>query len=683
MQHNPLLSIGLYPDFAEVKPEHIKPAITYLINLCEETVSNVLKEEENLTNPTWDSLITPVEEVFDRFDKAWGTVSHLNSVVSTDELRAAHDEMLPLISDFYTKIGQNIELYQAYKRFKDSDNFQKLNAEQQRAIELELKDFQLSGIALNDEDKKVYKKLSAKLSELASKFSNNVLDATNDYFKQVTDVSLLDGLPESAIQLAKQEAQNRGVEGYVLTLHMPSYIPVMQYAKNKELRKELYTAYVTRASELGPSANKFDNTAVIEEELELKDQLAKLLGFDTYADLSLATKMAENTPQVIEFLSQLASYSKNQAQKELQEIKDFAANEYGAVDLEPWDLSYYSELLKQKRYSISDEMIRPYFALPNVLKGLFELVSKIFNIQVKQSSKPIKAWHKDVNLFEIFNEKNELIGSFFTDLYAREKKNGGAWMDSCIDRKVLKDGSIQKPVAYLICNFVPPIGDKPSLLNHDEVETLFHEFGHCLHHLLTTVNTSNLAGIKKVPWDAVELPSQFMENFTWEPIVLDFLAKNIDTEEKLPKELLDNMIASKNYNSAMAMLRQIEFALFDFRIHSEHQKGKNAQEFLNEVREQVAVVPTVDFNRFQNGFTHIFAGGYAAGYYSYKWAEVLSADVFSKFEEEGILNPKVGKEYLDKILSKGGSQEFMDLFVNFRGRKPKVDALLRHSGIKQ
>ena len=681
MDSNPLLAQDLYPAFSRVKPEHIKPAITKLIDDCRRTVERVVSDEENKENATWDSLIAPIDEALSVLGKAWGIVTHLNSVVSSDELREAHDEMLPIVSEFYTWLGQNYELYQAYKDLYAHDSYLFMGEAQRRAVELELRDFKLSGIALEAEDKKRFAELRAKLSELCSKFSNNVLDATNDFIKRVTDVEELKGLPESALALARQEAQAHNMDGYILTLKLPSYLPVMQHAVNRQLREEMYRAYVTRASEIGPAASKFDNTEIINEELKYSTEIAEMLGFNTYADLSLVTKMAESKEQVLGFLEDLAKRSKAQAQEEVKEVQAYAKSK-GVSDLKPWDYPYYSEMLKQEKYSISDEQIRPYFPLNKVLSGLFNLVKNLFGIEVRPHL-GMDTWHKDVSFYDIHDKDGNLLGGFYTDLYARERKNGGAWMDSCVGRRYRQDGSLQTPVAYLICNFMPPIGDKPALLNHDEVETLFHEFGHCLHHLLTTVDVSSLAGINNVPWDAVEVPSQFMENFTWQPEVLDLLTCHVDTGAKLPAELLANMLASRNYHSALAMLRQLEFAIFDLKVYGVKKLSGTVQELLNEVRKEVSVLPTADFNRFQNSFTHIFAGGYSAGYYSYKWAEVLSSDIFAKFEESGnVMSSEVGHEYLHKILENGGSHEFMEMFKNFRGREPSIDALLRHSGIK-
>lgn len=676
---NPLLKTDVLPEFSKIKPEHIEPAILELIKKCRETIDRVVAN--NGEEPTWDSLVSPIEEVVEKLSISWGTVSHLNSVVSNDELRKEHDKLLPVISDFYTWFGQHEGLYAAYVRLSESDGYSLLSAAQKKVIEEEIKGFKLSGIALPPDEKKIFAEIVMKESELSSKFSNNVLDATNSFIKHITDIKELEGLPQTAIDLAKQEAAQRGKDGYVLTLKLPSYLPVLKFAKNSELRRTMYYAYVTRASEIGPDAGKFDNTEIINEELALADKSAHMLGYKNAADLSLAKKMAESTDQVVSFLDDLVIRAKPQAEAEVAEVYEFAKKQ-GCEKVNAWDMAYYGEKLLEEKYSINDELIKPYFPLPKVINGLFKLVNLLFGIEVRPHL-GVDVWHQDVSFYDIYDKTGEHRGSFYMDLYARDRKNGGAWMDSCMGRRFRADGSLQKPVAYVICNFTPPVGEKPALLTHDDVETLFHEFGHSLHHLLTTVDVSGVAGINNVPWDAVELPSQFMENFTWQPEVLAFISSNVETGEPLPKELLDKLLASKNYHSALAMLRQLEFSLFDFHVYMDYGNGLSVQEVLDNVRKQVSVLPIVDFNRFQDSFTHIFAGGYSAGYYSYKWAEVLSADVFSRFEEEGILNPKVGQSYLKCILQNGGSKDFMSMFIDFRGRKPKIDAILRHSGIKK
>ena len=500
--------------------------------------------------------------------------------------------------------------------------------------------------------------------------------------KIITDENQLKGLPESALQAAKQSAQNKGVEGYRFTLEIPSYLPVMTYCENRQLREEMYRAFVTRASEQGPNAGKWDNSAVMEEILTLRVELAKLLGFEHYTDLSLATKMAENPQQVFDFLENLAVRCKPQGEKELAELEEFCKTTENVTALEPWDITFYSEKQKQAQYSINDEELRPYFPEDRVLSGLFELIKRIFNIRAVERF-GVDTWHKDVRFFDLIDETDEVRGSFYLDLYAREHKRGGAWMDDCIGRKRNADGSLQKPVAYLTCNFNAPIGDQPALFTHDEVTTLFHEFGHGIHHMLTQIDISEVAGINGVPWDAVELPSQFLENWCWEEQALAFISGHYQTGEPLPKEKLTQLLKAKNFQAAMFVLRQLEFGLFDFRLHHNYQPNKADQilDQLKSVKQQVAVIKGVEWARTPHSFSHIFAGGYAAGYYSYLWAEVLSADAYSRFEEEGIFNPTTGKSFLDEILTRGGSEEPMALFERFRGRKPTLDALLRHKGI--
>ena len=500
--------------------------------------------------------------------------------------------------------------------------------------------------------------------------------------KLIENEAELAGLPESALQAAQQSAESKGLKGYRFTLEIPSYLPVMTYCENRALREEMYRAYATRASEQGPNAGKWDNSKVMEEILTLRVELAKLLGFNTYTELSLATKMAENPQQVLDFLDHLAERAKPQGEKELQELKDYCKKEFGVTELAPWDIGFYSEKQKQHLYAINDEELRPYFPENRVISGLFELIKRIFNIRAVERE-GVDTWHKDVRFFDLIDENDQLRGSFYLDLYAREHKRGGAWMDDCIGRKRKLDGSIQTPVAYLTCNFNAPIGNKPALFTHDEVTTLFHEFGHGIHHMLTQVDVSDVAGINGVPWDAVELPSQFMENWCWEEEALAFISGNYETGEPLPKEKLTQLLKAKNFQAAMFILRQLEFGIFDFRLHHTFDVEKTNQilETLKSVKSQVAVIKGVDWARTPHSFSHIFAGGYAAGYYSYLWAEVLSADAYSRFEEEGIFNPITGKSFLDEILTRGGSEEPMELFKCFRGREPQLDALLRHKGI--
>ncbi|MCL1043389.1 oligopeptidase A [Shewanella marisflavi] len=676
---NPLLSGSELPLFSQIKPEHIQPAVEQGIANCRQKIDEVLASGGPYT---WDNLIAPLEQVDDELSQIWSPVSHMNSVLSTEEWRAAHDACLPLLSEYGTYVGQHQGLYQAYKALKESDEFAKLSQAQQTSITHSLRDFELSGIGLNDEDKQTYGKLVKRLSELTSSFSNQLLDATQAWTKLVTDEQELAGLPESAIAAAKAMAEAKEQQGWLFTLDFPSYLPVMTYSDNRQLREECYRAFVTRASDQGPNAGEFDNGPLMDEILDLRHQLAKLLGFDSFAHKSLATKMAESPKQVLDFLNELAARSKQQGQNELAELTAFAEKEFGVSELAPWDLSYYAEKLKHHRYEISQELLRPYFPEDRVLSGLFYTVSRLFGLTIEEQEH-FDSWHKDVRFFHIKDAKGEHRGSFYLDLYAREGKRGGAWMDDCrVRRQTAHD--LQKPVAYLTCNFNAPVNGKPALFTHDEVTTLFHEFGHGIHHMLTKIDVAGVSGINGVPWDAVELPSQFMENWCFEEEALAEISGHFETHEPLPKAMLDKMLAAKNFQSGMMMLRQLEFSLFDFRLHLEYDpaEGANIQAKLDEVRDQVAVVKAADFNRFQHSFAHIFAGGYAAGYYSYKWAEVLSADAFSRFEEEGIFNADTGRSFLENILEMGGCLEPMELFKRFRGREPQIDALLRHSGIQ-
>ena len=679
---NPLLAQSSLPKFSKIKAEHVKPAVEQAIKNCRDTLAKLLDENSHYT---WQNLVAPMDEVDDVLSKLWSPVSHLNSVKNSDELREAYEACLPLLSEYSTFIGQHQGLFDAYQQIADSETFTQLSTAQQKVITNALRDFKLSGITLNNDDKKRYGEIVAKLSELSSQFNNNLLDATHSFTVNITDKNQLNGLPPSALQAAEASAKAKELTGYLFTLDIPSYLPVMMYCDNRELREQLYRAFVTRASNEGPNANEFDNSAIMNEILSLRHELAQLLGFSNYAKKSLATKMANSTEEVLNFLEDLAQKSLHQGQKDYQELADFAAQEYKLSDLHAWDLAYYSEKLKQQRYAISDEDLRPYFPENKVVNGLFEVVHRLYNITIKQRL-GVDVWHEDVKFYDIYDQAGDLRGSFYLDLYAREHKRGGAWMDDCVGRSLLQDGNIQLPVAYLTCNFSQPIGDKPALFTHDEVVTLFHEFGHGLHHMLTQIDASSVAGINGVPWDAVELPSQFLENWAWQPEALSFISGHFETGEPLPQTMLDKMLAAKNYQSAMQMLRQLEFSIFDFKMHAQYDPSQSdlesyIQNILNDVRDQYAVVKAPSFNRFQHGFGHIFGGGYAAGYYSYKWAEVLSADAFSRFEEEGIFNPNVGKDFLMNVLEQGGSQEPSELFKAFRGREPSIEALLRHSGI--
>lgn len=679
--NNPLLNYSGLPPFSSVKPGCIKEAVVSAIEKCKKTIIDV--SEKFKAEPTWDNVVAPVEESDDLLSKVWSVVSHLNSVNNTPDLRAVHDECLPILSEFSTWAGQYKPYFEVLKKIESSDAFSLLSKPQQKAIKNSIRDFKLSGIDLNEADQKTYAQIESKLSELTSRFSNNVLDATHGYTLHVTELEKLKGLPEGALKLAKNEAENRKLDGYVFTLEMPSYLPFLTYCENRELRHEIYVAYNTRSSEIGPNAGKWDNAPIMEEILKLRHELAKLLGFKSYAHLSLATKMADAPETVVEFLKDLAHKSHKQGLKEVEDLRQYAKSQ-GLDELQPWDMAFYSEKLRQEKYSYSEEELRPYFPENVVIKGMFECAHRLYGISLKERL-GVDVWNDAVKCFDVYEDKfGSRIGSLFMDLYARPGKNGGAWMDECLTRRYRADGALQLPVAYLICNFTRPVNGKYSELTHDEVVTMFHEFGHTLNQLLTKIDISDVSGINGVPWDAVELPSQFNENFAWQEEVLKYLSSHVKTHEPLPKEKLDAVLKAKNFESAMAMLRQIEFALFDFRIHLEYDPslGGRIFEILNEVKKEVAVVPNFKDSRFPNNFTHIFSGGYAAGYYSYKWAEVLAADAFSLFEEKGIFNKSVGKSFEELILACGGASDPMKNFEDFRGRKPSVDALLKQSGIE-
>ncbi|MGD1983742.1 MAG: oligopeptidase A [Chromatiaceae bacterium] len=673
---NPLLNQEGLPRFSAIAPEHVEPAIDRLLAENRQRIESLL---DTLGKPTWESLVEPIELWEDRLERAWSPVSHLNSVMNSEALREAYNACLPKLSDYGTEMGQNERLYAAYKALaEDADA---LEPDQRKVLENALLDFHLSGVDLPAEKKARFKAISQELSALTSKYSDNVLDATNAWSKRIDDVAALAGLPDSAVELAAHTAEQRGGSGWLLTLDYPSFFPVMTYADNAALREELYRAYQTRASDQGPHAGTYDNTDNMARILDLRHEQAQLLGFANYAERSLARKMARTTDEVLSFLHDLAARSKLQAQRELDELSEFAAREYDKQELFPWDIAYYSEKLRQHRYNITQEELKPYLPVTRVIRGMFEVVGRLYGVTFHEVE-GIDAWHPDVRFYEIRDHDGGLRGQFYFDLYARPNKRGGAWMADCQSR--LKTEAIEQiPVAYMTCNFTPPVGDKPVLLTHNEVETLFHEFGHGLHHMLTRVDYSAISGINGVAWDAVELPSQFMENYCWEREALDLFAAHYESGERIPDELYDRMIAAKNFQSGMLMVRQLEFALFDFRIHREYDPSRGARiyQILDEVRREVAVIQPPEWNRFAHSFTHIFAGGYAAGYYSYKWAEVLSADAFSLFEERGIFDQATGQSFLENILERGGSADAMELFVAFRGREPSVDPLLRHSGI--
>lgn len=673
---NPILDMKGLPLFTQIKPEHIEPAIDQLLDQARSTIDTLLNENDNYS---WDNLAQPLEELDDRLSRAWSPISHMHSVVNSEALHNAYSACLPKLSAYNTEVAQNPRLYKAFKQLEAKAD--QLNTAQRKIVENTLRDFRLSGIDLSPENRERYKLIVQALSQITTEFSQNLLDATDGWSLNITDKSRLTGLPESALALAKQAAEQANVEGWLFKLEFPYYLPVMTYADDRELRREMYTAYVTRASDEGPNAGQWDNGPLMEQILSLRHEMAELLGFKNYAEYSLATKMATNTEQVIRFLQDLAERSLPMAKKELEELRAFSRNEGFTEELEAWDTTYFGEKLRQHQYDISQEDIKPYFPADRVISGMFDTVQRLFGIKVTAID-GIDTWHQDVLFFEIRDQNDQLRGQFYLDLYARSQKRGGAWMDDCACRRRHSEG-VQHPVAYLVCNFTPPVGDNPALLTHDEVQTLFHEFGHGIHHMLTQIDYPSVAGISGVAWDAVELPSQFLENWCWQREALDLFAAHYQTGEKIPDALFDKMIAAKNFQSGMQMVRQLEFSLFDFRMHNEYNpEGEaNIYSLLDEVREQVAVIKPPSFNRFPHSFSHIFAGGYAAGYYSYKWAEVLSSDAFSLFEENGIFDPETGERFLSAILEQGGSKEPMELFIEFRGREPSIDALLRHSGI--
>lgn len=678
---NPLLKSWSLPPFSAIQPEHMEPAIKQLIEENLDTIEERLAATQDYT---WNNLIQPIEEKGEHLSRAWSPIGHLNAVKNSQQVREAFNSCLPILSEYSTKLGQHAGLYNAYKHIHQSAGFADLDTAQKKVITNALRDFELSGIGLPEDKQQRYGEIRAKLSELTAKFDANVLDATNAWSKHITDATELEGLPESALAAAKQTAQALEKDGYVLTLQFPCYFAVITYANNRALRQEVYTAFSTRASDQGPHANQWDNHDLMADILALRHELAVLLGFTNYTEYSLATKMAESPAQVFDFLRHLAVQAKPQAAIEYTRLREFAQELDGLEDFQAWDAPYYGEKLKQKLHQVSQEELRPYFPEDKVLSGLFTVVNKLYGITIEEKTEQAETWHPSVRYFEIRRTTGELAGSFYLDLYARQDKRGGAWMDECKVRCEFSDGHINEPVAYLTCNFNGPVGDTPALFTHDEVETLFHEFGHGLHHMLTRINYPDISGINGVAWDAVELPSQFLENWCWQKESLTLISGHYQSGEPIPDALFDKLNNARNFQSSMQLCRQLEFALFDFELHSkdnQHTKP-DIQGCLDTVRQEVAVSIPPKFNRFQNSFSHIFAGGYAAGYYSYLWAEVLSSDAFSRFEEEGIFNTQAGNDFLTCILEKGGSEEPMELFKAFRGREPSVEPLLRHRGIK-
>ena len=674
------LSTHSLPVFSQLLVKDIEPNVTKVLsdNLTE--ISQLVASNQP---PTWQNFIKPLETLENRLEQVWGPIAHLDAVKNNDDWHASYLCCLEKITSYSTQVGQNIGLFKKFNTLAESSDFNDYSQSQKKVVENALRDFKLSGITLSDAQQNEFKDISQKLSLLGSQFSNNVLKSTQAWEKLITKQSDLTGLPEAAIGLLKQLAEQKQITGWRITLDFPSYIAVLTYADNRNLREEVYKAFATRASEQADNI-EFDNSKNIAKILQLRHQKALLLGFNNYAELSLATKMANSAEEVVQFLTDLAKKSKPQAKKELEKLKSFAKTELNIEDLQPWDSIYATEKLKHQTLSLSQEILKPYFPLTKVLEGLFNITLQVFGVKIKEKH-GVDAWHKEVRFFELFDTKSQQsFGGFYLDLYARENKRGGAWMDSVISRWKLPSGELQTPVAYLICNFTPPLLNKPACLTHNEVTTLFHEFGHGIHHLMTQIEDFNVSGIAGVPWDAVELPSQFMENFCWEKESLDLITHHIETGDTLPTDLLESLKKSRGFQSAMMMLRQLEFSLFDFKLHSEYQ-NENPIEVLRlaqQVREEVAVIFPPKYHRFPHSFSHIFSGGYAAGYFSYKWAEVLSADAFSLFEETGILNPNTGAKFKNIILASGGSVHPMELFKTFRGRGPSIDALLRHSGIQ-
>jgi oligopeptidase A len=676
---NPLLSETALPLFEQIKIEHFEPAIDQVLSNNRQLIERLLAASAD----TWESLVYPMESADDCLNNVWSVVSHYNAVLNSDILRDIYKRIISKLTEYQTEVGQNEDLFQAYQRLSESAEYSTLNGPQKKVIDNSLRDFKLSGIGLNADDKQQYSELKQTLSSLTNNFSENVLDATQGWTKYVKSSDQLAGLPESALQLLASLAKDQGHEsGYLLTLDIPSYLPVMTYCENAALREELYKAYLTRASDQGPNAGKWDNSENIQKIMSTRQSLAKLLSFDNYAQRSLATKMAGSVEEVMTFLEQLADKALPVAKKEFSELEAYAKESFGQAALESWDVGFYSEKLRQERFDVSQEDLKPYFPVSTVLKGMFDVAKRLFDIEVK-ARPDIETCHADSHYYSIYVDGQEVAG-FYLDLYARKNKRGGAWMADCRVRRRSADGSLQLPVANLVCNFTPPVEGNDSLLTHNEVTTLFHEFGHGLHHMLTQVEAADVSGIAGVPWDVVELPSQFLENWCWQEESIPLISRHFETGESLPKTLLDKMLAAKCFQGGMAMMRQLEFSIFDFQLHRDFSEEGQTDilALINTIRKKVSVKLPPDYTRFSHSFSHIFSGGYAAGYYSYKWAEVLAADAFSRFEEEGIFNKETGKSYKQEILEVGGSKDAMEMFVAFRGRKPSVDPLLKQAGIQ-
>ena len=681
--NNPLLNFSGLPHFAEILPAHVTPAVDNLLQHNREVVSALLKDT---AAPSWENFVDRLDDANEKMARAWGQVSHLNAVMNSAELREVYNENLPKITQYYAELGQNLALFAKYKVLRNSVEFNKLTQARKKIIENELRDFRLSGAELADDKKARFLEIQDELSALSSRFSDNILDATNEFSLLIENEAELAGIPADDLQAAKDAAQEVMKAGWLFTLKAPSYMPIMQYAENRELREKMYIAYSQRASEFGKA--ELDNTPLITKILKLRTEEAILLGYANYAELSLASKMANTPEQILKFLRELAQHARPLADKDLLELQDFAKQQLAMSNLQSWDIGFVSEKLRQQRYAFSDQEVKQYFPEDTVIAGMFNVVQKIYGLTMRPAQSQL--WHNTVHFYDVFDADEKRIGQFYMDLYARNSKRGGAWMDDAITRRRITPGLntpgvIQTPVAYLNCNFAPPVGAKPALFTHDEVLTLFHEFGHGLHHLLTEVEEMGVSGISGVEWDAVELPSQFMENFCWEWDVLSSMTRHVDTGVKMPRELFDKMLAAKNFQIGLQTLRQLEFSIFDMRLHSDYdpQEKQSVLDLLAEVRKEVAVLIPPAYNRFANSFSHIFAGGYGAGYYSYKWAEVLSADAYSMFEEHGVLNAEIGARFRKEVLAVGGSRDAMESFVAFRGREPSIDALLRHNGLVQ
>jgi oligopeptidase A len=672
---NPLLDFSGLPRFAEFKTEYVTPAVDVLLSEGRALVARLTEPD---VPPTWHDFVEPLEDANERLHRAWGQVGHLNAVMNNPELREVYNANLPKITQYYSEISQHVGLFRKFEALRASAEYERLTPAQRRIVVNELRDFRLGGAELPDDRKARFMEIRERLSQLSSRFSDNLLDATNAFSHVINDEGQVAGLPKDVLEAAREAARADGRDGWKFTLHAPSYLPVLQYADYRPLRELMYHAFVTRAAELGKT--EWDNTPLISQILKLRRELAQLLGFASYAEYSLTPKMAESPQQVLRFLTELAERAKPYATRDLEEVSAFARAELGMSKLEAWDLAYASEKLRVARYAFSDQEVKQYFPETTVLPGMFKLVETLYGLTITPDHAPL--WHPDVRFYAIRDRAGTLVGQFYVDLYARPSKRGGAWMDEAVTRRRKGDG-VQAPVAYLNCNFSRSVGGRPALFTHDEVITLFHEFGHGLHHLLTRVDYLGVSGINGVEWDAVELPSQFMENFCWEWDVVQPMTRHVDSGEPLPRSLFEKMLAAKNFQSGLQTVRQLEFALFDLQLHHgfDPEGARTPLALLEEVRRQVAVVFPPPYNRFPNNFSHIFAGGYAAGYYSYKWAEVLSADAYSLFEERGVLDPETGRRFWSEILGVGGSRPALDSFVAFRGREPRMDALLRHSGM--